>query len=476
MSEYSPEDIARYKAENEKKIREAAVRGDVVIDGMPLKVTLEATADCDLFCRMCEFVVPRERGRKKGYALNMGLPEFEMLARQAMPGARFINLTVVGEPFLVPYLDRILELCREWQTRIEFITHGMHLSQEMIEKVGPHTQAMIISFDGATKRTFERVRVGATFETVTTNMLRFQRWRSRLSPGEHVPALMMAVTLMRENIEELPALVRLASVLGVDKVSAGWMIAFSDKMARSSCFRHKALANACLAEARRVAEELSVTIQLPAPFPGVSPEEVAAVTIAGPPPDADLVPHLKDALAGGPLPDAEGGVDLDQETIEKQMRAIEEWIPDAADLKHPTPSMEAPLESVSEDVVERQTAEERRLQAQVLSEAAGGKPEVFVPAEPPRKARYTCRFLWNELFVALNGDVAPCCIQGRPVVGNVFQQNLDQIWNGEAMQEMRRRLLEGDPIDCCRDCNYNTMLGQGEYREDTFFVPLDREV
>ena len=101
---------------------------------------------------------------------------------------------------------------------------------------------------------------------------------------------------------------------------------------------------------------------------------------------------------------------------------------------------------------------------------------IFVAAEPPKKARYTCRFLWNELFVALNGDVTPCCIQGRPVVGNVYQENLDRIWNGEGMREMRRRLQEGDPVDCCKDCNYNTMLGQGDYKEDTFFVPLDREV
>ena len=101
---------------------------------------------------------------------------------------------------------------------------------------------------------------------------------------------------------------------------------------------------------------------------------------------------------------------------------------------------------------------------------------IFVPAEPPKETQYTCRFLWNELFVAVNGDVTPCCIQGRPVVGNVFKENLDQVWNGEGMREMRRRLRDGDPVDCCRDCNYNTMLGHGDYKEDTFFVPLDRDV
>ena len=205
MNEYTPEQIRTYKDENEAKIRRAAADGDVVIDGMPLKVTLELTADCDLFCKMCEFVVPRERGRKKGYDMNMGIPEFRMVADQAMPGAEFVNLTVVGEPMLVPYLDEVIERCRYWQTRIEFITHGMHLDQELIEKVYPVTQALIISFDGGTQKTFDRIRVGAKFETVTLNMLRFIRYREAQPKEGHVPAVIMAVTLMRENIGRRPS-------------------------------------------------------------------------------------------------------------------------------------------------------------------------------------------------------------------------------------------------------------------------------
>jgi len=455
MSEYTTEQIREYKAENERKIRAAASKGDEVIDGMPLKVTLELTADCDLFCKMCEFVVPRERGRKKGYALHMGVPEFEMLAPQVFAAARFVNLTVVGEPFLVPYLDRVLEICKEWQTRIEFVTHGMYLSQAMIEKVGSYTQSMIISFDGGTRATFDRIRVGARFDAVTRNMLRFERWRKTLPADAPVPAFIMAVTLMRENIEELPTIVRISKLLGVDKVSAAWMISFSEKMARSSAFRHKALANACLRRAREVASELGIVLEVPVEFPGVDEKASLAITLQEPElPDGPL-PHLKPWLDGTPLPADDGseGPELDPASIEAQMEAITEWIPDTDTLQHPTPSMGEMLPTV-DDPIER----------------------IFVPAEPPRETQYTCRFLWNELFVAVNGDVTPCCIQGRPVVGNVFKENLDQVWNGEGMREMRRRLRDGDPVDCCRDCNYNTMLGHGDYKEDTFFVPLDRDV
>src|SRR6185295_12609827 len=76
--------------------------------------------------------------------------------------------------------------------------------------------------------------------------------------------------LMRENIEELPTIIRVAKLLNVDRVNAAWMIAFNEKMARSSLFRHAALANACLRRAHEVGGNV----------PPASPvlEEVNAIT------------------------------------------------------------------------------------------------------------------------------------------------------------------------------------------------------
>src|SRR5688572_24423016 len=99
---YTPEQIAGYKADNERRVRSAARHGDVFVDGQPLKLTLELTADCNLYCRMCEFPVPRERGRGR-YDMDMPLETFRMLVPQVFPHARIVNLTVVGEPLMVPY-------------------------------------------------------------------------------------------------------------------------------------------------------------------------------------------------------------------------------------------------------------------------------------------------------------------------------------------------------------------------------------
>ncbi len=502
-NDYTPEQIRSLKADNERRVREAAARGDVHIDGMPLKVTLELTADCNFFCRMCEFPAPRESGRKKGYELTTPPGEFDsLIVPNVFPHALVVNPTVVGEPLMIPYLDHVLEVAAASQTKIEFITHGQFLDDAMIEKIGPHAAGIVVSFDGGTRETFNRIRIGGDFNVITRNMLAFKRWRDSREEGEWRPYFHMNATLMKENIHELPTMVRVANQLGVDKFNGALMIAFSPKMARSSLLNHKALANAAFERARTVAKEIDQFAELPAAFPGVSAEEVAAAGLEEPDLPNGPLPHLAAALEGGSLPD----LDVEASSPEESLHELGANIPEpSAD-----GSIEfVPLEEIggvsqaeaaaATQVVDEQEAlnkerafgsplqqnpGERREQAQArmaMSDAVGGgcvAPKenpplgVGVAAEPAQEdGHYTCKFLWNELFVSLSGDVAPCCIQGRPVVGNIHEQDLSAIWNGPGMTEMRERLLKGDPIPCCKDCNYNTQLGQGEYREDTFIIP-----
>jgi radical SAM protein with 4Fe4S-binding SPASM domain len=444
---YTAEQIAAYKADNERRVRAAARHGDAFVDGQPLKVTLELTADCNLYCRMCEFPVPRERGRGR-YDMDMPLETFRMLAPQVFPHARIVNLTVVGEPLMVPYLDEVLKECRSWQTRLELITNGMLLDQAMIERVGPYTACMIISFDGGTRRTFNRIRIGGDFNVITRNMWLFHQWRLR-RPPEQWPGFHMAATLMRENIEELPAMVEIAHLLHVDKLCAAWMIAFNDKLAASSLLRHRALANKCLRAARKRAAELGVEVVLPADFPDVPESEVEAAVIHAPVLPSGPLPHLAELMNGRVAPEEVAAA-----------AAFDEADPGVGMETEPREAAH-----LSREELARQT---------VGSFALPAAEPAFTAEEGG--ARYTCKFLWNELFVNVSGDVAPCCIQGRPIVGNVHRDGLSEIWNNEAMREMRQRLLDGDPIPCCKDCNYNTQLGQGAYREDTFFVKLDRKV
>lgn len=72
--------------------------------------------------------------------------------------------------------------------------------------------------------------------------------------------------------------------------------------------------------------------------------------------------------------------------------------------------------------------------------------------------KHPCHYLWRgPVYVKHNGDVYPCCqsymLDGAPV-GNVASQTLAQIWDGEAMQDLRLKHSEGraGEIPMCARC------------------------
>jgi radical SAM protein with 4Fe4S-binding SPASM domain len=64
-----------------------------------------------------------------------------------------------------------------------------------------------------------------------------------------------------------------------------------------------------------------------------------------------------------------------------------------------------------------------------------------------------CPMAMNYLKVTPDGAVYPCCRGPDELrMGNVLEQPFEQIWNGPAYQEFRRRMLAGDYPKVCRDC------------------------
>jgi radical SAM protein with 4Fe4S-binding SPASM domain len=58
-----------------------------------------------------------------------------------------------------------------------------------------------------------------------------------------------------------------------------------------------------------------------------------------------------------------------------------------------------------------------------------------------------CPYPWYSFFIAHNGDVVACCrdLEHQSVLGNLFEQDLMDIWNGEKYQAMRRDLATKHP-------------------------------
>jgi radical SAM protein with 4Fe4S-binding SPASM domain len=76
--------------------------------------------------------------------------------------------------------------------------------------------------------------------------------------------------------------------------------------------------------------------------------------------------------------------------------------------------------------------------------------------EAPNAVNTVCQALWKQLVIHWNGDVVPCCtdIEGKLHLGNLREQTLEEVWNGEPMRDLRRAHTEGRrkglyPCDGC---------------------------
>ena len=65
-----------------------------------------------------------------------------------------------------------------------------------------------------------------------------------------------------------------------------------------------------------------------------------------------------------------------------------------------------------------------------------------------------CKEAFYGFTIHVNGNVVPCDRDwaGENVMGNIFEQTVEEIWKGEAYQEFRRQMLSNEKPTMCRKC------------------------
>lgn len=67
-----------------------------------------------------------------------------------------------------------------------------------------------------------------------------------------------------------------------------------------------------------------------------------------------------------------------------------------------------------------------------------------------------CPWIYYSMAIHVNGNVVPCCRdpRGVEVMGNIFTESLDQIWNGERYRDLRARIARDQgAVEICRLCS-----------------------
>lgn len=362
--------LLKLKNQNEQLAWSQMVDGTPVNLAMPVRVTIETTLKCNMRCKMCQ-VHRNPEVRRKANVVNsdMSIDLFRRIVREIFPTVKMACPTVMGEPFLTSFFPEFVQQVTNYGVKMNIVTNGMLLTKHISESIMPHLFNLTISFEGANRKTFEAIRVGASFERIVDNVINFDRVRRKFLRDER-PTLTLQVTLMRQNIEELPEIVEMASDMGVDKIVAFHMFAFDKRLQRSSLLNYQELTDDYLRYAKELGERLNIQLTLPSPFKS-------------------------------------------------------RWDMCGFD-------------------------------SNAMSEVTNGR---------------RCKFLWSEVWISHNGDVTPCCVPNRPVMGSLNEDSFGEIWNGELYERIRKGLVEGEPFECCRYCAFASQYrGEREYDERSLFL------
>lgn len=177
----------------------------------PAGLFLEPSANCNLKCTTCVTVDYRTR--------NKGFMDFEKF-RQTVDAVRPVYLVLggYGEPTLNKnYLDMI-RYAKSKRISVKSVTNATTLNEKMAEDiVASGLDLLNISLDGATKETFEKIRKGASFDVVVRNIKLIVAAKKK--QGKNKPAINIDMTIFKENVHEIPAMVRLCHAeFGIEPV------------------------------------------------------------------------------------------------------------------------------------------------------------------------------------------------------------------------------------------------------------------
>lgn len=270
----------------------------------PLKLEIDVTTQCNLRCTMCYLSDPRFGKRERE---DIGVEAFARIARDVFPHCGLVSLSFGTEPLLHPQLPELLEIvAAEGVPWRYLITNAQLLDETLIEAfVRVPLHGFSVSIDAATPATYERIRRGGRWERLIANLEALQAAKRRA--GAEYPRITFNFVMMRSNVDELPALVRLAAKLGVEGVAAMHLTPFEGlDLEHEQLDREPERCNAILRETRAEAERLGVPISLPEAF---ERDAGPVRTLKQAAPAGFLFPPVETARSGCPFPRQFVGID-----------------------------------------------------------------------------------------------------------------------------------------------------------------------
>ncbi len=175
-------------------------------------IDVEPITSCNLQCSFCQ--VPRwERANK---TVSMTLEVFKKIIDQ-FPCLKKVKIQGMGEPFINKQLPDFIGYCTNKGIGTRVVSNGTILNETIRERIlDAKLNEIYFSFDGATKETYESLRVGASFEKVLENIRKLCELKKARNSNIHIGMVCLVST--QQVLKELPEYIQMAFDNGVTEV------------------------------------------------------------------------------------------------------------------------------------------------------------------------------------------------------------------------------------------------------------------
>jgi radical SAM protein with 4Fe4S-binding SPASM domain len=193
----------------------------IIATTSPHNVFIEVTNHCNLLCETCPrtFTTYEEPKTLSWENFLHLVDQFPQMERAVLQG--------IGEPLLNKELPRMIAHLKSRDVTVLFNTNATLLNEEWSRKlIDAGLDELRVSIDGANAKTYALIRGAPLFHKVVNNLKRFVEIQKEIGVSYPRPSLWM--TGMKENIAELPEVIRLAAHIGVPEVYLQRMVYYAD--------------------------------------------------------------------------------------------------------------------------------------------------------------------------------------------------------------------------------------------------------
>jgi len=187
---------------------------DYVLEDFPLHIDIELTTNCNLKCPMCMRNVYKQDNNQY-IKEKLFLRILDECVANNIPSIKFIGR---GEVLLHDKFPWMVKTAKERGImEVHVTTNATLLSPYIAEQLlDAGIDNIVFSFDGATKETYESIRIGAVYEEVVGNVVNLLNLREQ--KGMQKPVVQVQMVCMKKNSDEIKDFVQFWKGHGVNRV------------------------------------------------------------------------------------------------------------------------------------------------------------------------------------------------------------------------------------------------------------------